>query len=156
MTRRRTAWGAYVEIARVLRSRIASGVYPLNSRIPGEIALGEEFGVGRTAVRNALGKLESEGWIKVVDGLGRYVCDPEVDLSVQDTALQYERIAAELRAQIESGDLAPGDALPSEHRVRERYGVSRFTARQALIMLERAGLVECIHGKGRFVRSRRP
>jgi DNA-binding GntR family transcriptional regulator len=63
-------------------------------------------------------------------------------------------MAAELHSMIESGELGPGDALPSESALAERYGVARGTARHALAELEGAGLVESVHGKGRYVRSR--
>jgi len=65
---------------------------------------------------------------------------------------RYRAVAAELRAQIESGELRAGDPVPSESALTERYRVSRGTARHALAELEGAGLVEAVHGKGRFVR----
>jgi DNA-binding GntR family transcriptional regulator len=67
---------------------------------------------------------------------------------------QYRSMAADLRTMIELGQLQPGDPLPSESALAARYGVARGTARHALAELEGAGLVESIHGKGRFVRSR--
>jgi GntR family transcriptional regulator len=70
------------------------------------------------------------------------------------TQYEYRRIAAELRKRIEGGDLTVGDALPSEAAIVEKYGVARGTARQALAALERDGLIEARHGKGRFVRRR--
>ncbi|MGC9666857.1 GntR family transcriptional regulator [Planosporangium sp. 12N6] len=63
-------------------------------------------------------------------------------------------MAAELRAMIERGELRPGDAVPSEAALAERYGVARGTARHALVELEGAGLVDAVHGKGRFVKRR--
>jgi DNA-binding GntR family transcriptional regulator len=63
-------------------------------------------------------------------------------------------MAADLRSLIETGQLRPGDALPSELVLAGRYGVARGTARHALAELEGAGLVESVHGKGRFVRPR--
>ncbi|WNI19596.1 GntR family transcriptional regulator [Actinacidiphila sp. ITFR-21] len=44
------------------------------------------------------------------------------------------------------------DGLPGEAAVTERYEVCRRTARQALIELEGAGLIETHHGKGRSVK----
>jgi DNA-binding GntR family transcriptional regulator len=58
------------------------------------------------------------------------------------------------RELVESGRPRPGDALPSESALSEQYRVSRGTARHALAELEGAGLVESVHGKGRFVRKR--
>jgi DNA-binding GntR family transcriptional regulator len=62
-------------------------------------------------------------------------------------------IAADLRAKIEGGELAPGDALPSEAELTSQYGVSRGTARQAFLELQAAGLIDAVQGKGRFVKA---
>jgi DNA-binding GntR family transcriptional regulator len=44
--------------------------------------------------------------------------------------------------------------LPSESALAQQYGVARGTARHALAELEGSGLIESVHGKGRFVRGR--
>lgn len=54
----------------------------------------------------------------------------------------YQRLAAELREQIRSGTLAPGDRLPSETQLAIQADVSRSTVREALRMLQEAGFVE--------------
>src|SRR3954471_2942581 len=66
------------------------------------------------------------------------------------------RIADELRRAILSGELAPGVALPSERELARMHGTARNTARQAIDFLEADGLVEAQHGRGVFVRERRP
>jgi GntR family transcriptional regulator len=63
----------------------------------------------------------------------------------------YHRIADELRARIESGDLAPGAQLPTELELRERYSASRNTIRDAIKRLTSLGLVETRPGQGTFV-----
>ena len=151
MGARRTAWGVHAEIAAALRTRIASGSYPAGSRLPSETTLGEEFRVVRNTVRRALAALEGEGLIDTVPGTGRVVRTPG---QPPGASPRYRQIAEELRAQIEGGELAPGDLLPSEAALVDRYRVSRGTARQALIDLETAGLVESWPGKGRIVRRR--
>ncbi|SIO87036.1 Transcriptional regulator of succinyl CoA synthetase operon [Nocardiopsis sp. JB363] len=106
-------------------------------------------------MRRALAELESEQLIKAIPGTGRVVCTAEERESVPGNGpppSQYRRIAAELRERIASGDLAPGDALPSEAALVHQYDVSRGTARQALSELEGIGLVIAVHGKGRFVK----
>jgi DNA-binding GntR family transcriptional regulator len=146
---RGTAWGAYAQIAEVLRQRIASGDLAPGSLLPSEAVLCEEFAVVRNTVRRALAALEEESLIDTLPGKGRVV------RGASPTRYEYGRIAADLREQIEAGELAPGDALPSEAALVERYQVARGTARQALAALEAAGLIEARHGKGRYV-SRRP
>jgi GntR family transcriptional regulator len=61
-------------------------------------------------------------------------------------------VADDLRRQITTGRLGPGDRLPSESALANRYKVSTATLRSALAVLQREGLVEKIHGKGNFVR----
>jgi GntR family transcriptional regulator len=61
---------------------------------------------------------------------------------------QLERI---LRKDISRGRYAPGDLLPSEHELCERYEVSRSVIRQTLANLAHAGVVHSERGKGTFV-----
>ncbi|MGA5009042.1 GntR family transcriptional regulator [Streptomyces koyangensis] len=68
----------------------------------------------------------------------------------------FQRIAAELRAQILDGTLPPGSKVPSETVLRERHGVSKMTARNALVSLRDQGLLESHHGRGFFVRDFQP
>ncbi|WP_202867166.1 GntR family transcriptional regulator [Kribbella pittospori] len=59
----------------------------------------------------------------------------------------YQRIAADLRGAIDSGVLAPGDALPSEKSLAARYGVAPSTAHRAVALLIAAGHVTASRGK---------
>jgi GntR family transcriptional regulator len=63
----------------------------------------------------------------------------------------YQQIAEKLRAQIESGELAPGDQLPTELELCDRYSSSRNTIRDAIKRLTSQGLVETRPGQGTFV-----
>lgn len=51
-----------------------------------------------------------------------------------------------LRSRILSGDLAPGDAVPSERVLSEELGVNRHAVREALKRLQQAGLVQISQG----------
>lgn len=63
----------------------------------------------------------------------------------------YRQIAEDLRAQIESGKLQPGQQLQTEIELREHYGASRNTVRDAIKSLTTRGLVETRPGQGTFV-----
>ena len=63
----------------------------------------------------------------------------------------YRQIAEDLRAQIESGDLRPGQQLRTELELRDHYGASRNTVRDAIKWLTTLGLVETRPGQGTFV-----
>lgn len=58
-----------------------------------------------------------------------------------------ESVAAELRHQIVSGRLKPGDRLQPESVLREEFGVSRPTMREALRLLESESLIHISRGK---------
>lgn len=66
----------------------------------------------------------------------------------------YRRIANDLRERITAGELAPGDLLPTQQELQDRYGVARMTARQAINALVNEGLVTSQQGKGVIVRNR--
>jgi DNA-binding transcriptional regulator YhcF (GntR family) len=69
----------------------------------------------------------------------------------------YARIVAALREQIEAGELAPGDRVPSTREITRRWGVAMATATKALTALRQAGLVKAVPGIGTVVEhSRRP
>ncbi len=63
----------------------------------------------------------------------------------------YRQIAEDLREQIELGRLEPGQQLLTEIELRERYGTSRNTVRDAIKWLTSLGLVETRPGQGTFV-----
>jgi GntR family transcriptional regulator len=66
----------------------------------------------------------------------------------------YRRIALDLRQQIRSGKPGPGEQLPTELELSERYDASRNTVRDAIKWLTVNGLVETRPGQGTFVRPR--
>jgi len=63
----------------------------------------------------------------------------------------YIQLKEILREQIEEGTYASGARLPSERELAQAYGVSRMTARQALLLLAQEGFTSSRVGKGTFV-----
>ncbi|GIL25232.1 TetR/AcrR family transcriptional regulator C-terminal domain-containing protein [Actinocatenispora comari] len=66
-------------------------------------------------------------------------------------AATYRQIVTDIRARIESGELAPGAAVPSTRRLVADYGVAMATATKALTALRQAGLVRPVPGVGTVV-----
>jgi len=66
----------------------------------------------------------------------------------------YQQLAAIIRAQIESGEIPPGRAVPSERALVQTYGVAPGTIKKALSLLRDEGLVETVIGRGVFVKQR--
>ncbi len=63
-------------------------------------------------------------------------------------------LAHELRSRIRSGELAPGDKLPSEPELAQDRAVSRSSMRAAITLLEEEGFVSRRHGSGTYVTHR--
>jgi GntR family transcriptional regulator len=63
----------------------------------------------------------------------------------------YYQLRQLLERAVSDGALAPGEQIPTEASLCERYEVSRTVVRQALSDLERTGLVTRLKGKGTFV-----
>ena len=64
---------------------------------------------------------------------------------------RYIQLADELRAEITNGDIPP-DAFPTESALCKRYGVSRFTVREALRKLQTEGMIQRKHGSGTLIK----
>lgn len=72
-------------------------------------------------------------------------------LQINNALPLYVQLKDLIVRQIKEGELNPGEKLPSERELCEKYNVSRITVRQALGELENAGLIYRSHGKGAFV-----
>lgn len=66
---------------------------------------------------------------------------------------KYERLANAIREQIRSGELKPGDKLPSISQIREEYQISYGSVRGAMLVLKAEGLIEGRQGDGVFVKD---
>jgi len=66
---------------------------------------------------------------------------------------RYSEIEDILRGEIQAGVHKLGTRLPTEHELCQRFGVSRFTVRQALSRLREAGILDARPGIGTIVVS---
>jgi GntR family transcriptional repressor for pyruvate dehydrogenase complex len=65
----------------------------------------------------------------------------------------YEQVLRQIQEQIATGRLKPGDKLPPERDLAERFQVSRSSVRDAIRVLELMGLVRSRQGEGTVVRE---
>jgi len=63
----------------------------------------------------------------------------------------YEQIVSQIEESIFNGELKPGDQLPAERDLAQRFGVSRTAVREAVKALREKGLVEAFSGRGTFI-----
>lgn len=67
------------------------------------------------------------------------------------SARLYEQIVQQIEESIVKGTLKPGDQLPAERELAQRFGVSRTAVREAVKALREKGLVEAYTGRGTFI-----
>ena len=67
---------------------------------------------------------------------------------------KYVVISNDIIEKIESGDLEPGDKIPSENELIKKYNISNTTARKSLHEIELKGWATRIKGKGTYVLNR--
>jgi GntR family transcriptional repressor for pyruvate dehydrogenase complex len=65
----------------------------------------------------------------------------------------YESLLGHIHQLVEDGVLRPGDKLPSERKLAERFGVGRSSVRDAIRILEVRGVVKARQGGGTVVQA---
>jgi len=65
----------------------------------------------------------------------------------------YQDIIEQIKASIESGELKPGEKLPSERELANMLSVSRTAIREAISVMASAGVVEIFRGIGVFLKE---
>jgi GntR family transcriptional regulator len=74
---------------------------------------------------------------------------PEIEY--RGTLPPYQQVAAWLRGRIESGELRPGQVLPSEKELMDLTGLARVTIRKTMRVLREEGLIVTIVQRGSYV-----
>jgi GntR family transcriptional regulator len=77
------------------------------------------------------------------------------DLDMVSPVPRYRQIAGIIRARIESGEIQPGQPIPSQNTIMQTYGVARMTAHKALQVLADEGVVVVVPGVGALVATRK-
>jgi GntR family transcriptional repressor for pyruvate dehydrogenase complex len=124
-------------VAERIEAAIRDGSLPPGARLPTEHELAKQLGVGRTSVREGLGRLRALGLVEVRKGLGAYVAEPPAG----DPLTEFVRWSAEGAAQIEelaearialealAAALAAGRAGPEDlERIEAGHGAHESAA----------------------------
>ena len=77
----------------------------------------------------------------------------DIIISNSSNAPIYLQIVNQIKAMIMSGELSPGEALPSMRNLAMQMRVSLITTKRAYEELERDGFIETYTGKGSFVKA---
>ncbi|MFG1686814.1 GntR family transcriptional regulator [Nonomuraea sp. NPDC049269] len=66
----------WLQVAEIIKERIADGAYLVDTPVPSEHQIVQEFGVARGTARKVLERLREEGVLYSVRGLGTFVAPP--------------------------------------------------------------------------------
>ena len=75
----------------------------------------------------------------------------DIRIRVGSTRPIYQQIADQIKAAIVSGQLSPGESLPSIRALAQQLQISVITTKRAYDELEAAGFLVTVAGKGSFV-----
>ena len=64
--------------------------------------------------------------------------------------MKCAKLVEDLKRQIMSGEIRPGDKIPSENVLAKEYDISRQTVRKAIDILRNEGFLYAEHGRGTF------
>jgi GntR family transcriptional regulator len=125
---KRAAIPLYVQIADLIRQRIARGHWPAGTRLPTLEALVAEFGVARVTVRQAMDVVSAEGLVSRRQGRGTFVAAPpqqrnwlRVETSLDALATMYAGTKPRLLNITETIALAPLTAEDGAPAPRYRF-----------------------------------
>jgi GntR family transcriptional regulator len=106
----------YLQLATLFRNWIASGQWPVGSRIPNVDELARDFGVARGTMREALGALEAEGLLQRFRAKGTFVCNAPVESVAHKLEIDWKSIiTAHAGAEIEVLESRATKSLPAAY-----------------------------------------
>lgn len=75
----------------------------------------------------------------------------DIDVEFESGIPLYEQIIQQLLAQIEEGQLSPGDQLPTTRQLAVQLGINFNTVARAYRQLDQEGLISTQPGRGTYV-----
>ena len=121
----------YIELYSTLRQDILRGMYPVDSFLPTENELAEQYGVSKTTIRHAVAMLRERGMVEVRQGSGTRILAPvqETVYSEKYNLPNYQTSVFVRYATSGSGEVNNTrpvvDVMHAPDQVAEALGVSR-------------------------------
>lgn len=126
----------YEQLFDILRTRIVSGDFPVDERLPSELELSRDFGLARATVRQTMSKLESDGFARRIPRRGVFasIPGPRSGWMLQDAEGFLESQARHGRTGVETTVVDAGHRVPPGY-VAEALGLE---ADEQVFALDRA------------------
>ena len=127
----------YYLVSEKIENEIKEGKYLPGTKIPSERELCDQFQVSRVTVRQAVGILEREGYLKRIQGKGTFVEPPYIQ---QDLNSVYS-FSAEMNKQgkVNSTKVICKDVVEADKKLAERLGINEY---DPVVFLERLRIAE--------------
>jgi DNA-binding FadR family transcriptional regulator len=125
------------QVADIMAARIDAGEFSIGERFASLAALRREFAISDATARRAVRELADRGLIHTVRGRASFTGPADAG----HPRPRYQRIAAELAAQIFSGEIPISHVIPPRKELMARYGVSGGTVDHAVRRLVSLGWV---------------
>ena len=97
---RRSPIPLYIQVATLLRNRIADGHFRAGQKMPTQEELEEEFGVARVTVRQAVELLEKEGLVHRQQGRGTFVTPHMPERRWLHLTIDIDSLALSIRGHV--------------------------------------------------------
>ena len=75
----------------------------------------------------------------------------EIEIEFQSGIPLYEQIAHQILELIDSGELSPGDQLPTTRELAVKLNINFNTVARAYRMLDQGEIISTQHGRGTFI-----
>ncbi|GEA61166.1 GntR family transcriptional regulator [Vibrio comitans] len=111
----------YVAIGKNIRNELQSSKYKVGDRLPTEREIGEQYGVSRTVIREAIIMLELEGLVEVRKGSGVYLM-AKPDESSSTSAEGHDSLGF----NVTEGDIGPFEMLQGRQLIESN--IAEFAA----------------------------
>ena len=104
------------QVEQVIADRIVDGTYAVDTKLPAEMTLSKQLGVGRGTVREAFRLLEAKGLVEIRPGRGAFVAsDKEAGTEQTVDCVQVRNALEPLAARLMAERSQPEDLLELQH-----------------------------------------
>ena len=103
------------QAAKLLEDRIRAGEWDIGEKLPGEVTLSDEVGVGRSTIREAIRQLAGKGLVQTRQGSGVFVVAHQASDDLEDVLAMADVIAvieARIAIECEAASLAASRRSP--------------------------------------------
>lgn len=125
----------FLQVQKDLASKIQAGVYPAGEKLPNELLLAEQYGVGRITVRRAISELADQGLLVKRQGKGTFIREHRIFRKIEHTTSFTE--ACKMNGLTASSQIIVHEVLPLPS---DAFAESEMFTGEAMLHIQRLRL----------------